>query len=284
MKKGLIGLLILLLSALVQSAYGAGGDVASVNGKAITAVASVLGKANAAILTIGGKPCADGDSAPSAIFSDDFETNDFSAWTSEVDTESQLSIASSNCHAGSYCSRYAYTNTADAYTQKTLAQNYTEAYVQFWFRVNDVTAVDDGSGGQQTMLWMGTTGGVKQMEANARVGASPYDFVTVRTLYTDDASNANVIDVTLNPSADTWYCYRAYRKKSTGVDQADGILRVWVSTTCGGGTPAEVTTIDDDEEDIWGIIRLGESSSNAWVTSNETVFLYDDILFDQGAP
>lgn len=279
MKKGLIGLLILLLSALVQSAYGAAGDAATVNGKAVADISTINGVTGTSIGTICGKPYTD-----SAIFSDDFETNDFSAWTSEVDTESQLSIASSNCHAGSYCSQYAYTNTADAYTQKTLAQNYTEAYVQFWFRVNDVTAVDDGSGGQQTMLWMGTTGGVKQMEANARVGASPYDFVTVRTLYTDDATNANTIDVTLNPSADTWYCYRAYRKKSTGVDQADGILRVWVSTTCGGGTPAEVTTIDDDEEDIWGIIRLGESSSNGWVTSNETVFLYDDILFDQGAP
>jgi hypothetical protein len=51
-------LLLLLIPSLV---YGAAGDVASVNGKAITAVASVAGKANAAILTIGGKPCSDGD-------------------------------------------------------------------------------------------------------------------------------------------------------------------------------------------------------------------------------
>lgn len=61
MKKRFIGLLILLLCAWVQSAYGAAGDVALINGKAITAVASVAGKANAAILTIGGKACSDGD-------------------------------------------------------------------------------------------------------------------------------------------------------------------------------------------------------------------------------
>jgi Tfp pilus assembly protein PilX len=61
MKKAFIGLLILTLCALVQSAYGAAGDVANINGKAITAVASVSGKANAGILTIAGKPCSDGD-------------------------------------------------------------------------------------------------------------------------------------------------------------------------------------------------------------------------------
>jgi hypothetical protein len=68
MKKRFIGLLILLLCAWVQSAYGAAGDVALINGKAITAVATVSGKANAAILTIGGKPCADGDSACGVLF------------------------------------------------------------------------------------------------------------------------------------------------------------------------------------------------------------------------
>jgi hypothetical protein len=62
MKKGLIGLLILILCAWVQFAYGAAGDVASVNGKAITAAASVGGIANASILTFAGKPVSDGDS------------------------------------------------------------------------------------------------------------------------------------------------------------------------------------------------------------------------------
>lgn len=61
MRKVFICLLILVL--WVQFAYGAAGDVASVNGKAITATASVGGKANAAILTIAGKPCSDGDTA-----------------------------------------------------------------------------------------------------------------------------------------------------------------------------------------------------------------------------
>ena len=54
---------LLLLLLLIPFVLGAAGDVASINGKAITAVATVSGKANAAILTIGGKPCADGDSA-----------------------------------------------------------------------------------------------------------------------------------------------------------------------------------------------------------------------------
>lgn len=63
MRKVFICLLILVLCAWVQYAYGAAGDVASIDGKAITAVATVAGKANAAILTIAGKPCSDGDTA-----------------------------------------------------------------------------------------------------------------------------------------------------------------------------------------------------------------------------
>ena len=53
--------LLFLLLLIPSLAYGAAGDVASINGKAITAVSSVAGISNAAILTIGGKPCADGD-------------------------------------------------------------------------------------------------------------------------------------------------------------------------------------------------------------------------------
>jgi hypothetical protein len=61
---------LLLLLLLIPFVLGAAGDVALINGKAITAVASVVGKANAAILTIGGKPCADGDAACSTPTAD----------------------------------------------------------------------------------------------------------------------------------------------------------------------------------------------------------------------
>ena len=54
---------LLLLLLIPSLAYGAAGDVANINGKAITAVATVAGKANAAILTIAGKPCSDGDAS-----------------------------------------------------------------------------------------------------------------------------------------------------------------------------------------------------------------------------
>lgn len=67
MKKGFIALLILVLCALVQFAYGAAGDVASIGGKAITAIASVDGKANAGIASFCGKPVSDGDSTSGSI-------------------------------------------------------------------------------------------------------------------------------------------------------------------------------------------------------------------------
>lgn len=61
MKKRFIGLLILVLCAFVQFAYGAAGDVASIGGKAITAIASVDGKATAGIASFLGKSVSDGD-------------------------------------------------------------------------------------------------------------------------------------------------------------------------------------------------------------------------------
>jgi hypothetical protein len=66
MKKRLIGLLILLLSALVQSAYGAAGDVATVNGKAVANISTINGVAGASIATICGTPYTDGDTACSS--------------------------------------------------------------------------------------------------------------------------------------------------------------------------------------------------------------------------
>ncbi|MFA5322822.1 MAG: hypothetical protein WC373_09130 [Smithella sp.] len=53
-------LLILLIPSLV---YGAAGDVASIGGKAITAIASIDGKTNAVIASFNGKPVSDGDGA-----------------------------------------------------------------------------------------------------------------------------------------------------------------------------------------------------------------------------
>lgn len=51
-----------LLIIIPTLCYGASGDVASIGGKAVTAVSSVMGKAGTAILTMAGKPYSDGDS------------------------------------------------------------------------------------------------------------------------------------------------------------------------------------------------------------------------------
>jgi hypothetical protein len=69
MKKFL--LLLLLIPSLV---YGAAGDVANINGKAITAVSTIAGKANADILTIAGKPCSDGDAACTPSYGSELAT------------------------------------------------------------------------------------------------------------------------------------------------------------------------------------------------------------------
>lgn len=61
MKKGFIGLLVLLLCALVVQAYGATGDAANVNGKAVAAISTIDGKAGSGLASICGKNYTDGD-------------------------------------------------------------------------------------------------------------------------------------------------------------------------------------------------------------------------------
>lgn len=90
MRKVFICLLILVLCAWFQFAYGAAGDVASIGGKAITAIASVDGKANAEIASFLGKPVSDGDvgaSCQATPFLDTFNTD-----TSKINGTSATTI------------------------------------------------------------------------------------------------------------------------------------------------------------------------------------------------
>lgn len=62
--------LILLLLLIHSLCYGAAGDVASIGGKAVTAIASVDGKAGTGIAYYCGKPYSDGDGAACAETTD----------------------------------------------------------------------------------------------------------------------------------------------------------------------------------------------------------------------
>lgn len=218
------------------------------------------------------------------IFSNGFESNNFSAWSSETDSANQLGVISSaSCHSGDYCAQYIYSSTSNAIVSKSLTQNYTESYFNFWFNVNDVTGIATDINKSQTIANIQDTASNNQLVVNATSSSSPYNFVTVRMWYYKDSGSAT-LDFTLNPSEDTWYCYQAYRKKSSGVNTNDGILRVWVSETCGGGTPVSLTDIDDDTKNMFGKINLGESLGNDWTTTNGTTFLFDDFAFYDGAP
>ena len=63
--------LIFLFLLIPILCYGAAGDVASIGGKAVTAVASIDGKAGTAILTYMGKPYSDGDSVACTTSTDE---------------------------------------------------------------------------------------------------------------------------------------------------------------------------------------------------------------------
>lgn len=238
-----------------------------------------LARMNPAVLGVGVAA-----SAPTPIFSDGFETNDFSAWTSETDTGSQISVGTTTPHAGTYAMVYAYSNAADAYVSKKLANNLTQSYVDLWFRVNDVTAVGDSSGDSQRMFIAYDKSSNVQWMLTARCGTNPYNWTVLRVNYYNDAG-IQTSDITLNPSADTWYCVRVQWGIATGAGNNDGILNVWTgTTTCTDSAQVALTNVDNDTKAGVGLLRLGEMGSNDWLTAAGVVFLYDDVAIYSGAP
>jgi hypothetical protein len=100
MKKGFIGLLVLLLCAWVQSAYGAAGDAATVNGKAVADISTINGVSGASIATVCGTPYTDGDTACSSP--DSNATSSGVASIAKDDANDSLHVASSFTSSSAY--------------------------------------------------------------------------------------------------------------------------------------------------------------------------------------
>src|SRR3989337_4566204 len=70
------------------------------------------------------------------LFSDGFETGDFSLWTGESDTNNDLTVVGTPVYAGSYAAS-ARVNDADTYeVWKTLGTPVTEIWTHFYIRFN----------------------------------------------------------------------------------------------------------------------------------------------------
>jgi hypothetical protein len=179
MKKRFIGLLILLLSAWVQSAYGAAGDVASINGKAITAVASVAGKANAAILTIGGKPCSDGDGNNTVDMSRGFEIveterTDTAVWN-ETDTASLLDdVDSGQAHSGTNSMVVLGNATTEAHQRYDTGETRTDISISVWIYAPASSGGDDSP---RLVQFGASSTGTYGMWAGFRKASGAYYFI-----------------------------------------------------------------------------------------------------------
>lgn len=79
------------------------------------------------------------------VFSDDFESGDFSNWTTEVDTQNHLSVSASALHHGSNGVLLNQDNGSPAYIKKVLNDPLITSYTRFYFKLdNDLTIVTSG--------------------------------------------------------------------------------------------------------------------------------------------
>lgn len=217
-------LLLLLIPSLV---YGAAGDVASVNGKAITAVASVAGKANAAILTIGGKPCSDGDAAcstPTAdVVSEGFEgcAADGSSGCDETWTTTGSGLTYNYSLPGTppegSCSKGLRVNTDGA--DHAVYDN-TTGLTTYWAKFTIYVASESFSAFQVGTVWVGgsTAGG----ESGSSIYLQLYDN---NGTFQIRANNGSKVSTATNLSTGEWHTIE--------ICSTDGGIG---SDPCGAGT------------------------------------------------
>lgn len=194
-----------------------------------------------------------------SIFEDNFASNDYSAWTAEVDTGSLLSAASG-------ASVFTLTAITAAYSTKTLASAVAESWIQF-----DITysAIDMGAGGQYlyiVLLRDDGDGGAYWIEQVMNAGGDALANLTLKFV-NDAAATTTVNAYALNPSAGTKYTIKIYSKRATDVDTSDGILKMYVDGTLRiDGTGLDYYTNANLQR-----VRLGNSATTWADTSGNTV-------------
>ena len=151
------------------------------------------------------------------IFSDGFESGDFSAWDGEIESQgNSISVSTSQAYQGSYSAYVSLAGDASsggrAYVYKNLGATYSDIYQRIYLRITEAPATD------------------KRVQAFALGGSSTTDSVTVGfkndagtlKLWEGDQDNwAGVVGSELQ--LDTWYCVEVHFTTSSVTVYLDGV-------------------------------------------------------------
>ena len=207
------------------------------------------------------------------IFSDNFETNDFSNWTGETTGGGAvIETVSDIKYAGDYSTHFSTPEGSWATEYKTLASPYTDLYVREYARLNALPS----SGNLVTM--MGLFNGVPSDAGTIAVvalyndGGTPYWAVKWR--------NGAVLTLEISSSVATIGAFHCVELRAK-VDATVGVIQVWVDgsivVNLSEKTTNAVGNIDNvsAEAGTYGYTSLAEDWVDNYIVS--TTYIGQDV-------
>jgi hypothetical protein len=189
------------------------------------------------------------------IFSDGFESGDFSAWNS---TEGSPVIVSSPTHHGAKAAQG--TGSGSVWIAYVPFSPYSDAYFRGYIRFPSVLGAGEyaecmtiiGTEGQQMYLWQ---------------------YGTTFQLRVPSGDNS-ISDITI--TANTWYCIEIRRKVGAG----DGVAQLWIDGILKVSKTAETITGNSQ------MFRSGTCGTNSegYVTIGDCYVIADAYIGPEGAP
>lgn len=184
-----------------------------------------------------------------AIFEDDFESNDFSAWTdTATSTGETASVVTTDPHCGTYHADFDCDGSSGgetAYVYKTISSAAT-IYARGYFKIKTSLPQENG---EYTLMQLVGTGWIAELKLRDVVGTKKW-----RLSYHSGASHlTSDYEPTPAIALDTYYCLELY----TYVHATEGAYKVYID----GVERISVSGLDTDEHGDMDRVSVGETYS-----------------------
>ncbi|MBL1193221.1 MAG: hypothetical protein D8M60_02595 [Chloroflexi bacterium] len=189
------------------------------------------------------------------ILNDDFENNNFNAWTSATTDSGDLSTSAGSAHEGSYGMQALVDDTNAIYVYDDSLTTETRYRARFYFDPNSTTIAN----WDQMVIFQDEDG---YMKVWLNYGNGDY-YISIE-VYNDSASGTESDWVTIT---DAWHAIEIDWKASSGPGNDDGHLTLYID-----GTQAkQLSTVDNDTHSLGGV-KLGLPNGTGSGTSGTLYF------------
>jgi|GEM_PF-2912107 len=204
------------------------------------------------------------------VFSDGFETGDFSAWTSQfTDPGNTIEVIAAAAHSGSYGLHAINTGSADvAITKKVFADSYTALYERVYVYMLNIPTETDG----YTRFFDLRHDSIQDFGCGLMCdGSGNYEWFIH---YPSEGGYANSYSSRFTPSSATWYCLEIQAVVNETVGQAtmyaNGVAVINETGLNTGTNPLGATEVGI------GLIDDTPPASNVWYGSSYYTEVYED--------